>query len=495
MNRLNNAAGMVDEICHSATQGLCNTCGQLTDARIVFRGEQVVLQKWCLEHGQTEALICSDKAWYLSSGGFVKPGTEPRQRAVTEFNGCPDSCGLCPEHQQHTCVPIVEITDRCNLACPICLVRDRCEQELTVAQASAMFDRLVRYEGQINMVTLSGGEPTVHPHLLDIVDAARERREIGVVSVSTNGVALARDDDLLQALVDREVVISLQYDGHSADVYRILRGDPALAELKQRLIERVVELGGLLSLTVTLARGINEDQLSGVLERFFGHDQILSIMVHPLAYRPRQTPEIACDPSDIITIPDVVRLLSEQSGGRLVRSDFVPLPCSHPSCFALTYVLKTDDGKFVSLPRLIDLETYLDVIKNQALLSTDAENLGKIKDAIYALWSAQNAVPDQESVLRTVRQILLQMNRLGNDTPSPRDALSLGLRHVKSIFIHQFMDRATFDLSRAIKCCNHYPGADGRLQPVCVRNTITAPRATSGGAGRERTTTPDPPRG
>ena len=115
---------MSAEATYQATRALCNVCGRLTDAKIVFRGEEVHLVKWCAEHGETSALVSSDREWYLRSLAYVKPGTEPRARAVDRHEGCPDSCGLCPEHQQHTCVPILEITERCDLECPICLVSD-----------------------------------------------------------------------------------------------------------------------------------------------------------------------------------------------------------------------------------------------------------------------------------------------------------------------------------------------------------------------------------
>jgi len=156
----------------------------------------------------------------------------------------------------------------------------------------------------------------------------------------------------------------------------------------------------------------------------------------------------------------------------LQRSDFSPLPCSHPSCFALTYLLKTDTGSMVSLPSLIPAEDYLDIIKNQALLGTDLDTLARVKDALYGLWSSDGILPRRDAILKTIKQILTDLNRLG-PAAAPRQVLELGSSHVKSIFIHHFMDRASFDLSRAVKCCNHYPQADGRLLPACIRNNLT----------------------
>jgi hypothetical protein len=173
---------------------------------------------------------------------------------------------------------------------------------------------------------------------------------------------------------------------------------------------------------------------------------------------------------DAITIPEVVKRLAASSSGVLSETDFTPLPCSHPSCFALTYLLRLNDGRLVSLPSLVDAETYIDLVKNQALLNTDAESLMRIKDALYGVWTASGAVPDRDAVLAAIRRVLLEVNRVGS--ARHRELLEVGLRNVKSVFIHAFMDRYSFDFSRAIKCCNHYPQTDGRLLPACVRNNL-----------------------
>ena len=464
------------EHCLSATRALCHSCGELVEAKIVLQGDAVYLSKWCPEHGTSRALICSDRDWYLRAQSYIKPGTSPLARAVERFEGCPESCGLCPRHQQHSCVPILEITGACDMSCPICLVDGHTGATMKLAEVEGILDALVRYEGQLNMLNISGGEPTVHPDFMRIVDACL-RPEIGVVSVSTNGLWLAEDEDRIKALRDRGVVISLQCDGFTAETGRRLRGREDLGEIKRRLIERAVALGARVSLTVTLARGVNEHELPGILELFFAHDEILSVMVQPVAHSADTLAHLGADPLDIITIPDVVRLLAAGSGGVLREQDFTPLPCSHPSCFALTYLLRTTDGKLVSLPSMLDTETYLDVIKNQALFGADSDSLYRLKDAVTSLWSSDGQVPDRDSILRTVKQLMLDLNRLGAGA-SHREVLELGVKNVKSIFIHHFMDRYTFDQSRLVKCCNHYPQIDGRLLPACGRNNLTAAAAT-----------------
>ncbi len=459
------------ESCFSTTRALCNFCGKLCDAKIVFQDNTVQLVKWCPQHGESRALISSDIDWYRRSISYIKPGTDPYERAVDETGPCPGSCGLCPRHQQHTCLPILEITGRCNMNCPICLVSEQEQKELSVDQVEDIVKNLIRYEKKLNMLNISGGEPTCHPQFLEIVDTLL-RPEIGLVSVSTNGLLLLDNEQLICDLRDRGVVISLQFDGFSPDVYQKLRGDATLAVKKKRLVEKILSLGGQLSLTVTLAKGVNENELKEILDLFFSNDTIVSLMIQPLAHAGNLQDELGKKHIDIITIPDVVKLLADSSSGILKQSDFTPLPCSHPSCFALTYLLKTDEDTFLSLPSILPAGDYLDIIKNQALLNTDLQSLKKIQDALYSLWSSDGIVPDKKTILQTVRNILLDLNKLQGKVSPHRDVLNVGLRNIKSIFIHDFMDRATFDLSRAIKCCNHYPQVDGKLFPACMRNNI-----------------------
>lgn len=455
-----------EDACLSATQGLCNLCGTIVEAKLVARGERVVLVKWCPEHGLTEGLVSSSRQWTTRAAGYLKPGTEPRKRAMGEHPGCPTSCGLCPEHQQHTCVPLLEITPSCDMSCPICLVSDRVKPTLTLAEVDGILDTLVAAEGKLNMLTLTGGEPTQHPQFLDVVDRCL-RPEIGIVSVSTNGLWIERDEELVRALRDRGVVISLQLDGFDNQACQRLRGRPDLGERKRRIVDRVLALGARLSLTFTLAKDTNEHALPAVLKLLFEEEQILSVMVQPLATMgPRPASDL-----DRLTVPDAVALLARSSGGVLQESDFSPLPCSHPYCFALTYLLKLRDGSLVSLPSILDAETYLNLIKNQALVGTDRENLQDLRDALYRLWSSDGMMPQRDGLLATMRKLILDLGRPGGPM-SHREVLELGTRNVKSVFIHHFMDRSNFDLGRVVKCCNHYPQTDGRLLPACIRNNV-----------------------
>jgi len=365
-------------------------------------------------------------------------------------------------------MPIIEITGECDLACPICLVGNRASTHLSPADIERILDGLIASEGEIAVLNLSGGEPTRNPRFREIVDACLAREEILRVSVSTNGLALGADPSLLGFLAERDVVVSLQFDGFSDDAYVRLRGRPLLRE-KLALIERAAALDAPMSLTATIAAGINEAEIGAIAEFLFEHDHILSAMFQPMAYEGRGA-EIE-RPARAVGIPDVVAALDGTRGGRIRAADFSPLPCSHPACFSLAYYLRLDGGAFLPVKGLVDIDRYLDMIQNRALFGTDAEGLAAAKAAVYDLWSGPTALaPDSRKALSAVKRLLAAVTCCGGSRG--REAVVAAERSIKSIFIHAFMDAYTFDIARARKCCNVYPAPDGRLLPACVRNVV-----------------------
>lgn len=452
----------------TVTTSTCAACGRLLPARVHLRQDGIWFHKHCPVHGAQDVRVFSDGELYLEHGRFHRAGAIPLRFGASAQEGCPGSCGICPEHEQHVCLPIVEITDHCDLACPICLVRNRASRHLTRREVAAILDGLIASEGQIDVLNLSGGEPTRNPHFREIVDECVAREEILRVSVSTNGIALLGDPVALEHLALRNVVVSLQFDGFNEDAYQKLRGGPLLQD-KLRLIEAAGRLDLPMSLVVTVAAGINDRGLGGVLDLLFERDHILSVMFQPLAHAGRgaRLPRS----NEAVTIPDVIRLLDGACRGTVSAGDFSPLPCSHPACFSLAYYLRVEGGAFLSMKRLVKIDRYLDILQNRGIFGTDPEGFEAVKAAAYDLWSGPQALaPDSRKALRAVKRLLESVSCCGPFRP--REAVAKAERSVKSIFIHGFMDAHTFDLARARKCCNVYPQLDGRLMPACIRNVL-----------------------
>jgi len=436
-------------------------------AKIVAHEQDVYFHKFCPEHGQTQVFIRSDVDDYLRAQRFVKPAWVPREFSGDSAVECPRGCGFCNRHEQHLCMPIVEITSRCNLGCPVCIVDAGTQWDMTLKEFTLLLDIFVRAEGQVDVLNLSGGEPLIHPQLLEIVDEALSRTEIVRVSISTNGLELLSRPNLISELHKRNVVISLQFDGFDDRIYEVLRGRRLLKE-KLEILNLLADTGISTSLTVTVAGGVNENQLSDILKYFFSTPHIVSMMIQPVSFAGR-----AVNLSDGIkrlSIPDIIRLLETSGDSRISVEDFVPLPCSHPLCFSLAYYLVLNNGGTTSLNRLVDASKMMDALANRTIFGLDSEEHTNMKDMIYEMWSGPAGnVPDSESVIKTLRSIIDEMSFSKFE---PRKIFTLAERHIKSIFIHSFQDKDNFDLSRVRRCCQAYPQPDGKLIPACVHNVF-----------------------
>jgi 7,8-dihydro-6-hydroxymethylpterin dimethyltransferase len=457
------------------THSVCPECSRIVPAKIIEQLDEVCFEKFCPEHGVARNLIRRDMDDYLRTLRYVKPAWVPETFAGDCSAPCPTGCGYCQRHEQHLCMPIIEITSRCDLTCPICLVDAGRNWDISMAEFNHLLDVLIAAERQIDILNLSGGEPLMHPELLALVDTALSRAEIVRVSISTNGLALLRQPELVKHLQDRNVVISLQFDGFDQAVYEVLRGRPLL-EQKMKMLEILRESGISTSLTMTAAGGVNEDQFPTVLDYFFANSHIVSLMIQPLAFAGRGK---KLDGSvKRLTIPDIVKLLASTGISQICESDFLPLPCSHPLCFSLAFYLMLDDGNKIAIGKLLDASQWLDMLANRTVFGLDEGEQQRMKDLIYDLWSgpAGNA-PDSEAVMRTLRNILDEMAAKKFD---PRRAFSITERRIKSIFIHAFQDAETFDLARVRRCCNAYPQPNGTLAPACVHNVLGGRRVGIG---------------
>ena len=451
------------------TQSVCSHCGAVVPAKVVTDNGDVYFQKFCSEHGESQVFIRSDVSNYLQTQRYVKPAWKPEAFTGDAKAGCPDGCGFCEQHEQHLCMPIIEITSRCDLACPVCLVGAGRPWDMSPTEFRSIVDRLIHAERQIDILNLSGGEPLIHPELLTLVDEALARPEIVRVSISTNGLHFLSNVDLLKRLHDRNVVISLQFDGFKEETYQILRGKRLLHE-KLRILKMLEEEGISTSLTMTVAGGVNDDQFSDLLSYLFSQTHLLSLMIQPIAFVGRGT--ALSKMTKRLTIPDITEALGMAGHAAVAQSDFVPLPCSHPLCFSLAFFLMLDNGGVISISRLTDAATLMDSLSNRVIFGLDSGEYERLKQMIYDLWSGPSGVlPDREVILTTLRNILKKMSRSFSSF-DPREAFTLVERKVKSIFIHSFQDAETFDMARIRRCCQAYPQPDGRLIPACVNNVL-----------------------
>ncbi len=446
-----------EHIFYGLTRSTCPVCRRVLDAQVLLRDGRVYLRKHCPEHGWHEALVSSDADWYIRAARYNKPGAVPFHFATAVERGCPEDCGLCPEHQQHTCVGILEITDRCNQDCPTCFADagSGSGYDLSPEQVVEMLARFVQAEGRPEVLQISGGEPTMHPHLIEILAAAKEH-DIRHLMINTNGRRLAQDPDLIQALSPFQPTIYLQFDGLRPSTYKALRGQNLLP-VKLQALENLAGSGLSVDLVATVVAGVNEDELGDILRFGLEHPAVHAVSFQPATYAGRNP---AHDPLHRSTVTGVLHLLEEQTGGMLRVDDFLPVPCPHPACTACTYLF-LDDGQVTPIPRLIEVEDYLDYIANRTAPDLSAE----FRPLLESLWSLA-AVMGSEQTADDLTCVAC-----GISLPLPEDLRQLEDRFFM-VQVHAFMDEHTMDLSRLMKCCVHELLPDGRTVPFCAYNNL-----------------------
>ena len=164
-----------DYIFYELTRSICPVCRRLIDAQILLRDNKVFMRKRCPEHGRFEALVYADAQSYTSIAKYNKPGTIPLQYTTAIEHGCPHDCGLCPDHQQHVCVGIIEVNSACNMDCPLCFADAGVGFNLTLEEVEDILDHFVETEGHPEVVQFSGGEPSIHPQIIPMIKAAKAR--------------------------------------------------------------------------------------------------------------------------------------------------------------------------------------------------------------------------------------------------------------------------------------------------------------------------------
>lgn len=374
--------------------------------------------------------------------------------------------GLGELQTQHTCILLEDIIEGCNLSCPTCFTDSptRTDGAVPVTEVMASVDqRLARENGRLDVVMLSGGEPTLHPELPRLLEQLMER-DIHRILINTNGVLVARDDRLIETLKrhDERVEVYLQFDGLRADTHRHHRGAD-LGAMKLRAIERLSEAEIFTTLTMTATAGVNDDEIGDVIGVALANDFVGGVSIQPQFGSGRGD---GIDPVDRLTHTGVLNRLSEQTSGRVTWRDLTALPCSHPHCASVGYLLKTDDRNWRSLVSLIgedELAQHLELVSNKVTspeLAKQTKTL--VKQALLGLLSDQTSLshPDIGQAFSTVcascdlgvgELARLAADRLGNG----RRLRTLLAQRVVRVTVKPFMDIDTMIEPRLMQCCVH----------------------------------------
>ncbi len=437
---------------YELTNSLCATCLRKVEAKVVFEEGKVYLHKWCPEHRFQKVLISTDVAYYKLSRRMLKPGQMPLKFNTPIRYGCPYDCGLCPDHEQHSCLALVEVTDRCNLTCPICYSESSPHRgNRSLEQIEFMLDCVVRNEGEPDVVQISGGEPTIHPDFFAILDAAKAR-PIKHLMVNTNGIKIAGDADFARRLKEYMpgFEIYLQFDSLRPEPLQALRGVD-LSDVRRRALERLNEHNISTTLVVTLKKGLNDGQIGEIIDFALKQRCVRGVTFQPVQSAGRLED---FDPArDRLTLSEVRQGILEQAP-LFSPEDVIPVPC-HPDCLAMAYALKLD-GCVTPLTHMIDPGALLAEGGNTIVYERNAG----IKDQLLRLFST-GASPTSGAA--TLKQLLCCL-------PQVAAPEGIGYDNIFRIIIMQFLDPHNFDVRSVKKTCVHIVHPDGRIIPFDTYN-------------------------
>ncbi|MCM3260591.1 radical SAM protein [Paenibacillus lautus] len=438
---------------HELTNSICTTCYRKVEAKIIEENGMVYMLKRCLVHGPEKVLIATEAEYYHQTRKFIKPSEMPLVWNTPIRYGCPYDCGLCPDHEQHSCLTLLEITDHCNLQCPICFAESSPHRTSyrSLAQIEFMLDRIVENEGEPDIVQISGGEPTTHPDFFDILDMCKSR-PIKHIMVNTNGIRIAQDRDFARSLAEYMpgFEIYLQFDSFEEHVLKELRGAD-LRRIRRQAIEHLNEFNISTTLVVTLKKGLNDGEIGDIIQYGLQQKAVRGVTIQPIQAAGRLE---GYDPAtDRLTVSEVRRMIIDQSEV-FTDADILPVPC-HPDCLAMGYALKLG-GEVLPLTRMIDPEILLEGDSNTIVFEQDPVIRGKMFELLSTGHSPQSSALSLKSLLCCL--------------PLAAVPEQITYDNVFRVIIMQFLDAHNFDVRSVKKSCVHIVHPDGRMIPFDTYN-------------------------
>lgn len=548
------------------TKSVCPVCLKTIDAELVRSESEVLLRKRCPDHGNFSAPVWRHTPSFETWGIETSHSQEDLQG---KDNNCPHACGLCAEHKQRSCTVLLELTQACNLRCPVCFANsgkkgvqlDDCgdfednslttsEHHLGIANKPPLndtshtcnesfqldfypsdflpLDRVteqlitIRKKAGDVVLQLSGGEPTLHPDIVKIVEIASKL--FSAVQLNTNGLLLAEDIGLVHALKEAGLSwVFLQFDGVSDDVFLSIRGRKLL-EIKKGVIENCQYAGLSVILVPVVVSGINEHMLGDIVRfALSSFPTVRGVHFQPMTLSGRNFFQDKGLPH--VTLPEVLTKLSEQSNGMIAIEHAQAPSCEHSLCsFSCRYyVTETGSLQYIREQKAcgcVETTSKKTVFSN----ARDEDAVSRSIEATIRAWKAgtvEKQVYEQElerqshqsfpTLASDLHHSDLYKNLGKNedfggsrndvdsssihegesnsssffvsfDSLSSLDAFDTFLERAKrqifSVSCMAFQDVHTLDLDRLQGCCVHVFDGKEKLIPFCAYN-LTALDGTS----------------
>ena len=440
-------------IFHGQTTSLCPECLTLVPAKIVMDEGNVYYLKRCKTHGVSKALVSTDIPYFKLMQDYIKPGDRPLQFQTRTEEGCPYDCGLCPDHEQHSCLGLIDVNEACNLTCPVCFA-DSSTARTThrpLAEIERMMDALVASEGEADLLQLSGGEPTIHPQIIEILEAAK-RRPIRHVMLNTNGIRIAQDEDFVRQLAAFKpgFEVYLQFDSLRPAVLKNLRGAD-LTRIRREALQMLEKHNISTTLVVVVKRGQNDDELGEIIRHALQWKCVRGITFQPVQDAGRNE---GFDPArDRFVLSDIRKAIIG-AGTPFTAGDIIPLPCN-PESIAIGYALRNGD-KIAPITSYFPKDMLVEALPNAITFEKYPELHKEILN-FFSLATVECNNPERlDALLCCLPQV-----------PVPE---GMGYENIFRIAIVEFLDPHNFCISRVKRSCVHFVTPAGQIIPFDTYN-------------------------
>lgn len=446
----------------SSTKSVCPVCLRRIAAERVAEDDAVFLRKTCPEHGVFKTVIWRGLSTYKTWGGASRMPARPPVCSTDIDRGCPFDCGLCPDHRQHTCCVVLDVTERCNLACPACFASagSAPKPDPSLAEIEAWCRALMAAGGPFN-IHLSGGEPTVRYDLPEIV---RRIRALGFtyIQLNTNGLRLAEEKEYAVALKEAGLTcVFLQFDGMTDEVFEKIRGR-RLLEIKLTAIRNCGEQKLGVVLVPTLIPGVNTGQIGGMLRTAITlAPTVRAVHFQPISYFGRYpaSPRNA----DRITIPEIIQLIDEQTAGQFATANFYPASGENPYCSFHGKFWLYPDGRVVPTARPAVVSCCgespdADLIQLGVANHAHGEGARRAQRFVARHWAFPAGAPPPSS------------ERLEYIDVTSMDEFLAEEKQSFCISGMAFQDAWNLDLERLRECFLHVLSSELKLVPLCAYN-------------------------
>jgi uncharacterized radical SAM superfamily Fe-S cluster-containing enzyme len=451
----------------NSTLTYCTDCGQTELARVMVRDGSVFMDRSCANGDRHSTKIVDDYRWYLERqqppGPIAQAGkVRPAQ------SGCPLDCGLCEFHTSDIHLPVFSITNACNLDCPICFTFNRPDEKYykSVSDMRKIVQHILAQTSGVDLVNITGGEPTLHPQLFDIIQAC-DCEQIGRVTLNSNGLRLASSRRFAEKIKEAGVQVVLSLDTFDPEKSKVIHGAD-ISEKKRLALQVLEELDIPTTILSVCIKNVNEADVEEIVHMMIRKPFVRSITIQNMTFTGQNGSQFengpANQPRQHITIDEIERLLAAR--GEILQDDFFPLGSYHPLCYSVAYYIVYEE-RLLSLSRLIDKSLLTEASRGSYLLDPDRRLSTRFLEGINRLW----AEGEDEAFIRVLRRFFDELYPRDRHL-SPRQRHLIAEKLIKPIYIHPHMDADNFDIDRVSRCGDVVPDESGRMIPACAYNLV-----------------------